>query len=515
LIYVEEDRQLEYDYSDKMKKLMKKPGSPFIIIVLTILLCLVAVFGIYSYVSSVEEVHAEIKNAEAFNPVISDTVNNTLSKNTSDGIVYKYSSLAPQFLSDPFATDNYDTINYCIAVDADYVPYIVAINAGDMDRYADLVEYTYSDSTDAPVPAATIMKGIPEKISDELGKTAAEALNLFYGEKVTDEDNFADVTGALFLNTTKVPAVNYSVSFVYLILFAALFIILGQNIVSQKKYRKYHQNSLDKFSGGELLAIDQELEQPSTVNFEEQKLYITAAHLISKEGGVDIIPIHDIVHVYGSISTSRFPKKQGLIAVTRDGVQHTLVSMPFQNQENSVITEISEKIRSFLPDIKYGSDTGFYTTSGSSLTAGNGMAASGNLFLGIIGAIIGAALGSVVWILIGKAGFIAGIAGFLMAVLAMKGYSLLAGSMDRKGLVISILIVLLMIFAANYTSYALEICTANNTLSLSGLIDAYQRLPGLLTAAKLWGSFSTDLAIAYFLTLLSCFSLIRNAFRHG
>ena len=221
----------------------QKPGSPFIIIVLTILLCLVAVFGIYSYVSSVEEVHAEIKNAEAFNPVISDTVINTLSKNASGGIVYKYSSLAPQFLSDPFATDNYDTVNYCIAVDADYAPYIVAINAGDMDRYADLVEYTYSDSTDAPVPAAMIMKGIPEKISDELGKTAAEALNLFYGEKVTDEDNFADVTGALFLNTTKVPAVNYSVSFVYLILFAALFIILGQNIVSQKKYRKYHQNS--------------------------------------------------------------------------------------------------------------------------------------------------------------------------------------------------------------------------------------------------------------------------------
>jgi len=494
---------------------MKKPGSPVLKIVLTILICLTAAFGMYSYMSSVGKVNAEKRNAEAFDPIVPNSVNSILSKNIAGNIAYKYSSLTPQFLSDPFASDNYDTINYCIAVDSDYLPYIVAIDADDMDRYADLLDYTYSDSTDAPVPDAIIMKGMPEKISDELGGTAAEALNLFFGEKVADSANYAEVTGALFLNTTKVPAVDYSASSVCLILIAALFIVLGQNIVSQKKYRKYHQNSLDKFSGGELLAIDQELEQPSTVSFDEQNLYITAAHLISKAGGVDIIPINEIVHVYGSISTSRFQKKQGLIAVTRDGVQHTLVSMPFQNQENSVIAAIAEKIKSYLPDIRYGFDTGFYTTTDSSLVAGNGNVGSSNLLLGIIGAIIGAGLGSVIWILIGKAGFIAGIAGFIMAFLAMKGYSLLAGSLDRKGLVASIFIVILMIFAANYTSYALEICAANDTYTISGLIDAYQRLPGLLTAANLWGSFGVDLAVGYLLSIFSCFRLIRNGFRRG
>ena len=86
-----------------------------------------------------------------------------------------------------------DTINYCIAIDAKYYPYIVAISADEMEQYQDLIDYTYSDSSalTAPAPAAVTMKGIPQKIDDELGEAAVEALNVFYGKNVVDTTNYS------------------------------------------------------------------------------------------------------------------------------------------------------------------------------------------------------------------------------------------------------------------------------------------------------------------------------------
>jgi len=48
-----------------------------------------------------------------------------------------------------------------------------------------------------------------------------------------------------------------------------------------------------------------------------------------------------------------------------------------------------------------------------------------NLPLGLIGAVIGILLGSVLWVLIGQIGFIAGIAGYAIVFCGMKGYALL------------------------------------------------------------------------------------------
>ena len=45
-----------------------------------------------------------------------------------------------------------------------------------------------------------------------------------------------------------------------------------------------------------------------------------------------------------------------------------------------------------------------------------------NLPLGLIGAVIGILLGSVLWVLIGQIGFIAGIAGYAIVFCGMKGY---------------------------------------------------------------------------------------------
>ena len=56
-----------------------------------------------------------------------------------------------------------------------------------------------------------------------------------------------------------------------------------------------------------------------------------------------------------------------------------------------------------------------------------------------------------------RAGYIAGIAGLIMVVCAMKGYSLLGGTLDRKGVIISVIISLIMVYLANKIAWTWEV----------------------------------------------------------
>lgn len=57
-----------------------------------------------------------------------------------------------------------------------------------------------------------------------------------------------------------------------------------------------------------------------------------------------------------------------------------------------------------------------------------------NLPLGLIGAVIGILLGSVLWVLIGQIGFIAGIAGYAIVFCGMKGSSCWERNFQKPGL---------------------------------------------------------------------------------
>lgn len=502
------DMQMDYDYSGTLKKLLKKPGKPILQFVLLVCICLCAAFGVFSYIGSMKNVNAQTENIETFDPVVPNVMDEKLAKNLPYDVTPPYSSLTPQFLSKSFASFNYDTVNYCIAIDADYYPCIVAIDADNMEPYQELIEYTHSDSTDIPAPVT--MKGMPQKIEGELVEMSIDAINTFYGEEVADTSNYKEIIGTLYLDTTRKPVFEYSAAVVSFLFMAALVIIYWKAVIPKKQHRKRHQDTLDTYYGSALLNIEKELNDPSALCLEPQKLYITANYLISKVNGLEIIPTNEIVQVYGFF-TKEFPKKEGTIAVTKDGVKHEIARISFTGSNNFRTERIVEKMKNILPDIKYGFDSGLYTETNISPSEADTESQS-NLPLGILGAIIGAALGGVLWIVIGKIGFIAGIAGFVMVMLAMKCYAIFAGSIDRRGQIISICIAFLMIFAANYTSYALDICEANDSVNIEGLINAFKTLPGLMTAANLWGSFAIDLVVGYALSIWSSFRLIKRAF---
>lgn len=134
-----------------------------------------------------------------------------------------------------------------------------------------------------------------------------------------------------------------------------------------------------------------------------------------------------------------------------------------------------------------------------------------NLITGIVGAVLGALLGCILWILIYKLGYIAGLAGALIAICAMKGYTMFGKCLDKKGVVASVLIMIAAIYFANRISWAWEAYDAFK--SRYTFFEAYQSLGEILWKADAEKSYYLDLIIGYVLTLLCSFSYIVNAFR--
>ncbi len=152
-------------------------------------------------------------------------------------------------------------------------------------------------------------------------------------------------------------------------------------------------------------------------------------------------------------------------------------------------------------DVQNGSGTSFNT-----VVAREGIApvtgAKSKLLPGIIGAILGAAIGSILWVVLGMLGYISGVAGLAIFILSMKGYILLSEDLSRKGPIIAGGISLLMLVFANYATYVLTFCKVAETWSMKEILWAFQNLPALMTEADAWGYFYKDLAIGLVFTLI-------------
>ncbi len=140
---------------------------------------------------------------------------------------------------------------------------------------------------------------------------------------------------------------------------------------------------------------------------------------------------------------------------------------------------------------------------------------SSNLLTGMVGALLGALIGGALWVAVYRFGYIAGLAGVVAAVCALKGYELLGGTMDVKGIVISIVMALVVLGVAHLISVSWDIMDYLNeggeTYSLS---ECFQVLKEMLKAdADVRGEFLKELRIGYGLTAISSISVLRRGLR--
>ncbi|MFT4145216.1 MAG: hypothetical protein QM644_12235 [Mobilitalea sp.] len=493
---------MDFKYSKKLKRLMSRRPNLFTHIIFIVLL-IISLAGTALGLISMRQAEQPSEELTVFDPFNEDE---------------NYSELVPELFSEEFASNFDNSIFYCFALDTDFNPYIVAVKADEMELYQDLINYTYDEEI-IEAPEQVTLEGMPIKIDTELGKFAVDSYNTFMGGEFVEADTIKDVFGIYYLDTTQQPSQDgiFTISFIAFILILIVYVVivnlrLKQSLVSKATLKRVDNSTLRK--------VDSELNNSNVFYSDSQELYLTDNYIISSTGGFDIIPFSDITHIYGLAYNNNVKgSKTSIIIVTQDNAEHEVAIIKVNEVQSAQYTHIVEAIKNRIPDIKFGFKNGFYTMASQRQgievdTVGRGEAANSNVLLGILGAINGAAIGGILWIVIGMLGFIAGIAGYVMMLFAIKGYRMLSGFLDKKGQIISLLIALLMIFAANYTLYSLDYCKYyySGVYSFDNLADSFRKLPDFIKQGEVWGDFLKDLVVGYLLSIWAGFGIIKSIF---
>lgn len=129
---------------------------------------------------------------------------------------------------------------------------------------------------------------------------------------------------------------------------------------------------------------------------------------------------------------------------------------------------------------------------------------SPNIALGLVGAIVGAAIGGVLWVVVGLAGYVSGWVAVAMMFFSHYGYKLFTHKDDRKGKFICFLISMVMIFAAHYITWCVVYYQSMNAdiAGYTSFARAVVELPGFMSSCDLWGDFALDMVLGYVFAII-------------
>ena len=80
-----------------------------------------------------------------------------------------------------------------------------------------------------------------------------------------------------------------------------------------------------------------------------------------------------------------------------------------------------------------------------------------NWITGIVGALVGVAIGVAAWVGIYQLGYIAGIAGFIMMICSIKGFELLGGGINIPAMILCVVIDLVAVYFAHKLAVTVSI----------------------------------------------------------
>lgn len=133
-----------------------------------------------------------------------------------------------------------------------------------------------------------------------------------------------------------------------------------------------------------------------------------------------------------------------------------------------------------------------------------------NLIGGIVGALVGSLIGAVFILLLGQLGYVAAASGIIMAVCTLKGYSLVGGKLTLRGIVISVLLMILMIYCAGRMDWAILVAKEFDV----GIAQAYRSIPMLIQAEVIESSsYYVSLAQVYLFALVGGVPMVRSSLK--
>ncbi len=140
------------------------------------------------------------------------------------------------------------------------------------------------------------------------------------------------------------------------------------------------------------------------------------------------------------------------------------------------------------------------------------LANKSNLIPGIVGALLGSMLGCLVYFLIWQLGYIAAIAGLITAVCTFKGYEMFGKVIDKKGVIVCVLVIIFSVFFANQIVWAYDAFKAYKDDGI-GFFECFRYINDVVKLNELTGQYYGNLAMAYLMTLLGSYRNIVNAFK--
>lgn len=133
-----------------------------------------------------------------------------------------------------------------------------------------------------------------------------------------------------------------------------------------------------------------------------------------------------------------------------------------------------------------------------------------NVIGGVVGAFLGSLLGAVCIILVSQLGYVAAISGLVMAICTLKGYTLLGGKLTAKGIVISVVIMLLMTYMADRLDWAIVVARELE----EDLFVSYQAIPELISAEVIAASdYYANLGMVYLFLVVGAVPTVWAAVR--
>ena len=135
-----------------------------------------------------------------------------------------------------------------------------------------------------------------------------------------------------------------------------------------------------------------------------------------------------------------------------------------------------------------------------------------NVVTGIVGALLGAAIGAAAIILLDLAGYMAAISGVILAVCAYKGYELLGGKLSKTGIIISTLLILVTPYVADRISWAIFIM---NEFENYGIAVTFAEAFSVVHELADEETYMSTLGMLYLFTALGAFSVVRKQLKLG
>lgn len=135
-----------------------------------------------------------------------------------------------------------------------------------------------------------------------------------------------------------------------------------------------------------------------------------------------------------------------------------------------------------------------------------------NVIAGVVGALLGSLVGVLSIIIFSQLGYIAILSGIIMAICTLKGYELLAGKLTKKGIIISVLVMIIMTYVGDRLDWAIVVM---NTFDVPFTLS-YQIVPELLYEEVIdMATYVGNLVMQYLFVLLGAVPTVINSLRNN